>query len=202
MSQTPGYHLRRFGIPAIIIVIVGAIFLARGFEVIENPLIDLRFSSQTRSVGPDVVVVAIDPESLAALGAWPWPRARHAEVIERLHQLGASLVAVDIDLSSIGDPTDDGILATILARHGENTILAAFTQQRRPGAREPTRLLSQPLDIFRTSGGIAAIVLRPDSDGLIRRMPLFEDTGRTSHRLFRRPWPPAPMHSRPSSIWI
>lgn len=179
MRQTLGYHLRRFGVPAIIVVIVGAIFLARGFEVVENPLIDLRFSSQTRSVGPDVVVVAIDPESLAALGAWPWPRAQHAQVIDRLHQLGAGLVAVDIDLSSTGDPADDAILSRTLARHGENTILAAFAQQQNPGAREPTRLLSQPLDIFRASGSIAAIVLRPDSDGLIRRMPLFEDTGRT-----------------------
>ncbi|MBT3932425.1 MAG: CHASE2 domain-containing protein, partial [Rhodospirillaceae bacterium] len=133
----------------------------------------------TRTASPDVVVVAIDPKSLAALGAWPWPRSRHAEVIDRLHQLGANLIAVDIDLSSAGDPADDRALAETLARYRENTILAAFTQQEKPSAQLPTRLLSQPLDMFRAPAGVATIVLRPDADGRIRRMPLFEDTGKT-----------------------
>ena len=179
MNKHAAQFLRRFGVPTIIFVIVGAVFLARGFEFVENTLIDLRLSSQTRAASPDIVVVAIDPKSLAALGAWPWPRARHAEVIKRLYQLGARRVAVDIDLSSAGDPDDDAALAKTISRYRESTVLAAFAQQQNLSASPPTKLLSQPLEIFRTSGSVAAIVLRPDSDGRIRRMPLFEDTDRT-----------------------
>ena len=179
MTGEAAQFLRRFGVPAIIFLIVAAIFLGRGFEFVENPLIDLRLSSQTRAVNTDIVVVTIDPKSLAAMGAWPWPRARHADVIERLHQLGADLVAIDIDLSSAGDPVDDAALAETLMRYRENTILAAFTQRQNFSSHPPTKLLSQPLEMFRTSSNVAAIVLRPDADGRVRRMPLFEDTGRS-----------------------
>lgn len=179
MTRKTAQFSRRFGVPAVIFVIVAAVFLGRGFEFVETPLIDLRLSSQTRAANAEIVVVTIDPKSLAALGAWPWPRARHAEVIERLHQLGASLVAIDIDLSSSGDPVDDAVLAETLLRYRDNTILAAFAQQQNLSSLAPTKLLSQPLEIFRTSGNLAAIVLRPDADGRIRRMPLFEDTGRS-----------------------
>ncbi|MDA0785867.1 MAG: CHASE2 domain-containing protein [Proteobacteria bacterium] len=179
MRQTAVYFLRRFGVPATIFLMIAAIFVGRGFEVVENPLIDLRLSSQTRAANADIVVVAIDPKSLAALGAWPWPRARHAEVIDRLFARGARQVAIDIDLSSVSNPANDARLAQTLARHRDKTILAAFTQQQTLNAQPSTRLLSQPLDMFRASANVAAIVLRPDRDGRIRRMPLFEDTGRS-----------------------
>ncbi len=165
--------------PATIFLIVSAIFIGGGFEIVENPLIDLRMSSQALTVNTDIVVVAIDPKSLAELGPWPWPRGRHAEVIDRLYELGARRVAIDIDLSSVSDPENDAQLAETLARHRNKTVLAAFTQLQNINADPSTRLLSQPLDMFRASGDVAAIVLRPDPDGRIRRMPLFEDTGRS-----------------------
>lgn len=43
-----------------------------------------------------VLVVEIDRESLAALGAWPWPRLRLAEIIMRLAEAGAASVAIDL----------------------------------------------------------------------------------------------------------
>jgi CHASE2 domain-containing sensor protein len=42
------------------------------------------------------VLVAIDEESLAALGQWPWPRYRLAMLVEQLQHLGAEVVALDI----------------------------------------------------------------------------------------------------------
>ncbi|WP_293861310.1 CHASE2 domain-containing protein [uncultured Alsobacter sp.] len=42
---------------------------------------------------PPVRVVAIDDESLAAYGQWPWPRTRLAELTEQLTGLGAATVA-------------------------------------------------------------------------------------------------------------
>lgn len=178
MKQNAGYSFRRFGVPAAIVLIVGAIFIGRGFEFIENPLIDLRMSSQTRATTTDIVVVAIDPKSLAALGAWPWSRARHAEVLDRLFAMGARQVAIDIDLSSASDPAIDARLAETVSRHRDEILLAAFAQQPNLNSEPSARILSQPLDILRASGNVAAIVLRPDRDGRVRRMPLFEDTGR------------------------
>ena len=42
----------------------------------------------------EVVVVDVDEQSLAALGQWPWPRYRMAELIDRLS--GARCIAVDV----------------------------------------------------------------------------------------------------------
>ena len=42
------------------------------------------------------VVVDIDEESLARYGQWPWPRYRVAQLLERVRDLGAAAVALDI----------------------------------------------------------------------------------------------------------
>jgi adenylate cyclase len=43
-----------------------------------------------------VVIVDIDEKSLNSLGQWPWPRTRIADIITRLTQLGALVVAFDV----------------------------------------------------------------------------------------------------------
>jgi adenylate cyclase len=46
-----------------------------------------------------VVIVDVDEESLRKLGQWPWPRTRIAELVTRLHQLGAAAVGFDVIFS-------------------------------------------------------------------------------------------------------
>ncbi|OYT92137.1 MAG: adenylate/guanylate cyclase domain-containing protein [Burkholderiales bacterium PBB3] len=46
-----------------------------------------------------VRIVDIDEASLTAYGQWPWPRTRIAELVERLHAAGATVIALDILLS-------------------------------------------------------------------------------------------------------
>lgn len=43
-----------------------------------------------------IAIVAIDDQSLAAVGQWPWPRTVMAELANRLHELGAATVAFDM----------------------------------------------------------------------------------------------------------
>ena len=43
-----------------------------------------------------VLIVDIDEETLAQYGQWPWPRTRVAELITRLTEAGASVIALDI----------------------------------------------------------------------------------------------------------
>jgi adenylate cyclase len=46
-----------------------------------------------------VVIVDIDEKSLGKIGQWPWPRTRMADLVNRLAQLGARVVAFDIVFS-------------------------------------------------------------------------------------------------------
>src|SRR5215475_2633260 len=43
-----------------------------------------------------VVIVDIDEKSLKSVGQWPWPRTRVADLITRLTQMGALVIAFDI----------------------------------------------------------------------------------------------------------
>lgn len=57
----------------------------------------VRTASDTHS--PDTVVVDIDEASLSALGQWPWPRYRVAELIKRIAAEHPSAIAMDIVFS-------------------------------------------------------------------------------------------------------
>ena len=60
------------------------------------------------------VVVDIDEASIAKVGAWPWPRARLAELSRRLTGLGASLQIYDVVLPE--PRPDDAVLTATLAQ--------------------------------------------------------------------------------------
>jgi adenylate cyclase len=75
---------------------------------------------------PGIVVVAIDEPSFAEVGQpWPWPRALHGALIDRLVQAGARTIAFDIlfDVAA-ADHEDDEVLAAAIGRAGR-VILAA-----------------------------------------------------------------------------
>src|SRR5262249_5884914 len=43
-----------------------------------------------------VVIVDIDEKSLKTIGQWPWPRTRIADLVTRLTQMGALVIAFDV----------------------------------------------------------------------------------------------------------
>lgn len=62
----------------------------RGFDILQ-----LLFPRQP-AAGEPVAVVAIDEDSLAAIGQWPWPRTKLAELVTRLQTLGAGVIGFDV----------------------------------------------------------------------------------------------------------
>jgi adenylate cyclase len=145
----------------------------------------------SNSPDPRILIVDIDEASMAALGPWPWPRARIAELVEKLlTTYSARGVALDIVLPQAGDQAGNERLA-LLARHGPLVLAQAFDfdfQQVRP---EPVRdgVLAGATAAY-PGGGVAAtgfignhpdfaqaphvgnIGFVPDADGVLRRVPL------------------------------
>ena len=67
------------------------------FELMELKTVDLRFRSRAVAEQPSEVILAvIDEKSLHREGRWPWPRARLAELVDRLSHAGAKVVAFGI----------------------------------------------------------------------------------------------------------
>ncbi len=107
-----------------------------------------------------VRIVEIDDASLERIGQWPWPRLRVAELVSRLFQMGAAVVAFDAVfaepdrtsparlLDAIGGlpgsgklreeiqrlPDNDAVLARSFA---EGNVVTGFVFTNEPGGRPP-----------------------------------------------------------------
>ncbi|MBI5461683.1 MAG: adenylate/guanylate cyclase domain-containing protein [Gammaproteobacteria bacterium] len=71
-------------------------------ERLEYLAYDLRLTAsvpQTTGASPHIVICDIDEASLQAEGRWPWSRARLAELVNRLRDAGAAVVAFDMVFS-------------------------------------------------------------------------------------------------------
>jgi adenylate cyclase len=67
---------------------------------IEGALLDARFKMRGVLPAPrQVVIIAIDERALAEIGRWPLPRARIAAAIDRLREMGAGSIGLDLLLS-------------------------------------------------------------------------------------------------------
>lgn len=66
-------------------------------EFLEAKTFDMRFIVRgDRQPAGDIVIVAIDDESLAKVGRWPWSREKVAQLIDSIASAGAKTIGVDI----------------------------------------------------------------------------------------------------------
>jgi adenylate cyclase len=125
-----------------------------------------------------VVVVGVDAASVGEIGAWPWPRAVQAELVRRLADAGAKVVALDVVYAPAAAGDDE--LASALAST-PSIVATAVQLDRRPGAR-----FFRVANAIRPTGALGrATVLghagvTPDgADGLVRTLPLVVEDGRS-----------------------
>lgn len=115
----------------------------------------------------DIVIVAIDDGSINQIGYWPWRRALHAQLIDKLRQ--ARVVGMDFVLSDTNPayPKDDHTLAQAIARHGR----VVLPQVIEPGGRHTLDPLA-PLSL--AAAALGYINIYPSTDGVIRSLTLFQ----------------------------
>jgi CHASE2 domain-containing sensor protein/two-component sensor histidine kinase len=124
----------------------------------------------------DVVIVAIDDPSIQQLGRWPWPRATHAALLDRLRAAGARAVALDILFTEPdpNSPEGDAALAAAMSQ-GLPTVLPLLPDL--PGNGQPAReLLPIPI-LAQAAAGLGHADLEIDPDGIVRSVFLREGPG-------------------------
>ena len=94
--------------------------------VIYDALIRLQY----RDTPAEVVIIAIDENSLRELGRWPWSRRVHAQLLDRLTTQGVRGIALDVILAEaeLSDPAADRSLADAIARNGRVVLPVAPEQ--------------------------------------------------------------------------
>ncbi|MGM0434669.1 MAG: CHASE2 domain-containing protein [Pseudomonadota bacterium] len=116
----------------------------------------------------DLAIVAIDEKSLEALGRWPWPRHRHASLIDRLDDAGAGPITLDILFTEPSDNGDDDRrLARAMERHG-NVILPLHIF---PGdSQRPLREFLPTARLTRAAAALGHVHAELDDDGIARTL--------------------------------
>jgi PAS domain S-box-containing protein len=130
----------------------------------------------TGTAPTDVVIVAIDDASIAELGRWPWRRALHAALLDRLRAMGARAVALDLLLTEPDTeyPEGDAALAAAM-KAGPPTVLPLLVEM--PGPGRPLRERLPILPLAQASAGIGHAHLELDRDGVVRSVFLAEGIG-------------------------
>jgi CHASE2 domain-containing sensor protein/nitrogen-specific signal transduction histidine kinase len=120
-----------------------------------------------RPADPEIVVVAIDDASIEALGRWPWRRAIHAALLDRLNSaraVGLDLIFAEPDKINAAD---DAILASSIRRNARTVLPVVLDRLKNPTAIGlPIPELAQAAA---SSGFINAII---DPDGVVREAAL------------------------------
>ncbi|MER2108878.1 MAG: adenylate/guanylate cyclase domain-containing protein [Solibacillus sp.] len=141
----------------------------QSFHNVELQLQDA-LMQQERDIDYRVAILAIDDESLHAIGQWPWPRDVHAKVIRELAD-SAAVVGFDITFPLASeDPTNDEALITAVGA-ADNVVLARygmFDKYAQLGMIEAIGL-SDPFPALRDAGAaLGHLNTFPDEDGVVR----------------------------------
>jgi CHASE2 domain-containing sensor protein len=76
-------------------IVLAVVVLDRGTDIIdtmERRFYDVASTSTSRQPSERIAVIAIDDQSIANLGRWPWPRDIHAKLIDKLAAAKAKTV--------------------------------------------------------------------------------------------------------------
>ncbi len=138
---------------------------------------DWNLAHQPRAPAEDIVLVAIDEQSLRELGRWPWSRRVHADLIRMLAAAGAKAVALDIVFAEpdAADPEADRDLAAALADNGRVVLPVLGEQVRLNGQLIET--LPIPA-LAEAAAGLGHVDVELDPDGIARGVYLKAGLGK------------------------
>ncbi|WP_448586316.1 CHASE2 domain-containing protein, partial [Thermaurantiacus sp.] len=146
------------------------------FARFDNLVYDALLRAGVKPVSDRILIVAIDNRSVAELGRWPWPRARHVELLAVLAAAAPRAVGYDVLFTEPAeDPAEDRAIAAALVRVRAAVpyLIEVPGYDGRPSA---VRLPAPPIDRAATLGHA---MIRPDRDGVVRAIePLAGADGR------------------------
>lgn len=115
----------------VLLVLVGLLGAWQSLQRLDHLVQDATMGLQKRPPHPDIVMVAIDERSIAAIGRWPWRRALHAELIKQISLQHPQAIGMDILFTEddTQNPVDDTLLASAIRSSGR-VVLPVMMQAR------------------------------------------------------------------------
>lgn len=151
----------------LILGLVAWLSAAGGLRRIDHLVQDAGMRLYARPGHPDIVIVAMDDRSIESIGRWPWRRALHAQLVDRIAAQSPRSLGLDILFGEedTDHPGDDLLLARALERSG-HTVL--------PVARRDMGMHSAPdapLPLLRRAAAqLGHVQVQLDTDGVARSL--------------------------------
>jgi response regulator RpfG family c-di-GMP phosphodiesterase len=165
-----GRHVRAVLTAAVVAALAACALQASGaLNRVERDSVDVRFSIRGAQPAEGIVVVAIDEDTFTELddAVWPFPRTRHARVVDRLREAGARLIVYDVQFTEPSPkPAADLALYDALGRAG-GALLATGESD----SRGRTNVLGGDENLARIGARAGASNLSTDPGGVVRRYP-------------------------------
>jgi EAL domain-containing protein (putative c-di-GMP-specific phosphodiesterase class I)/CHASE2 domain-containing sensor protein len=111
-------------------------------ELPEDMLRMSRNNLHLHKASGDIVLVAIDDQSLRDVGQWPWARRHHAQLTNKLTEAGAKSIFFDVNFAGRSTAADDAMLSEAIKNSGRVT-LPVSARFGTPGDDTPTYLVPQ-----------------------------------------------------------
>lgn len=126
----------------------------------------------SRPPHPDIVLVAIDDPSIAAIGRWPWRRALHAELIARISSQSPRVIGMDVLFNEADlDYSEDDLLLTDAIRRSARVVLPVL----RRSYDSTSNATDLPWPAFaQAAADLGHVHVAPDGDGVVRSLYLRE----------------------------
>ena len=158
----------------ILLSIVGLIFYTGTLSRIDHLIFDIGQKMHYSPAPKDVVIVAIDEESLLQLGRWPWSRKIHADLVKRVNQAGAKVIGLDIVFSEPESKDADAALAAAITQ-AKNVVLPVLIEETRANGQFVETL---PLpELMQGAADLGRTHVALDEDGIARSIYLYEGVG-------------------------
>jgi len=160
----------------ILLVVLVLIHISGLFSRVDNLIFDIGQKSHLTAAPSDIVIVAIDENSLSQLGRWPWSRQVHAALIQRLKSENTRAIGLDVIFSESDqlNPGADIALAESI-KQAKNVVLPVLLETTRVNGQLIETL---PLPVLAENaadlGRVHAVL---DEDGIARSVYLFEGIG-------------------------
>ncbi|MGH9838288.1 MAG: CHASE2 domain-containing protein [Blastocatellia bacterium] len=123
----------------------------------------------------DVVIVAIDDQSLQTIGRriglWPWPRSVMASALDKITEARPRAVGLDVIYAEPSAPEEDRRLAAAIARNGRVVLPAQLYERANSASRAAAWL--RPLPEFASAArSLGHAHISPEVDGMAQSIQL------------------------------
>ncbi len=151
-------------------------------DALELKTYDMRLRALHSAPPRTVTIAAIDEQSLAKLGRWPWSRATLAKLVDRLDKAGARVIAFDVFFAEPESLEADRQLARAIGAGRKVVLSTVFLLNREETRHLGTERLeeakraiaAQAIETVRQSGAAGTEFPMTEPQGIITNIPVLQ----------------------------